>query len=71
MPVKYFRMDTSTMSAEHRDELLASIRKNVGIGWWNMTEEHFIFRLRWNDDHDFLSLVRHSEEALLDPWELS
>ena len=71
MPVKYFRMDTSAMSAEHRDELLASISEYIGIGWWNMTEEPFIFKLRWNDDHDFLSLVRHSEEALLDPWELS
>jgi hypothetical protein len=69
--VKYFRMDTSAMPVEHRNELLTAISRCVGVGWWNMTEEPFIFRLRWDDEHDFLSLVPHADECTLTLWEFS
>lgn len=68
MAYKHYLMDTSVMSAEHRDELLSSIRKCVGVGWWSMTDEPFVFDLTWDPKYDFSRLVTHADECALTPW---
>ena len=71
MAYKHYRMDTSSMSVEHRNELLSSISKCVGIGWWNPTiTEPFIFKLTWDVGYDFGQLVTHADECVLTPWEI-
>ena len=69
MSYQYFRMDTSSMSVEHRKELLDSINKCIGIGWANRAGEPSIFRLTWDDEYDFAQLTVHSDECMLTPWE--
>ena len=69
MSYQYFRMDTSSMSVEHRKELLDSINKCIGIGWANWAGEPSIFRLTWNDEYDFAQFTVHSDECMLTPWE--
>lgn len=69
MAYKHYRMDTTFMSVEHRDELLLSIRKLTGIGWPNWTGEPFIFKLTWDVEYDFEQLVAHASECDLTPWE--
>jgi len=70
MAYEHFRMDTSSMSAEPRDELLTGISKHVGIGWWNLSAERSgIFQLTWDNEYDFNQLVPHADECVLSPWE--
>ena len=72
MPYEYFRMDTSSMTVEHRNELLTGISKCVGVGWWNVAPERSgIFRLTWDSEYDFELLVPHAKEVSLTPWEES
>ena len=65
MSYKAFRMDTTSMSVEHRNEMLDTI----GVGWWSLTAEPFIFKLTWDHAYPFEKLVSHSDECTLTPWE--
>ena len=69
MSYKAFRMDTTAMSVEHRNELLDAISKCIGVGWWSLTGEPFIFKLTWDHAYPFEQLVTHSDECTLTPWE--
>ena len=69
MAYKYYKMDTSFMSNEHRVELLESISKCVGIGWTGWTGVPSIFKLTWDVKYDFYQLVTHADECDLTPWE--
>ncbi len=70
MAYKHYRMDTSSMSVEHRNELLTAISKCVGVGWWNASVgEPFIFKLTWDEKYDFGLYVVHADECTLTPWE--
>lgn len=68
MSYKHYRMDTSSMTAEHRDELLTAISKCVGVGWHNWTGEPYIFKLTWDERYSFEELVPHASECSLTPW---
>lgn len=68
MAYKHYRMDTSSMSLEHRNELLESISRCVGIGWTGLTGEPFIFKLTWDQKYDFYELVAYANECGLTPW---
>ena len=68
MAYKNFKMDTSSMTVAHRNELLESISKLPGKGWWNRSEEPFTFKLTWDEDYNFEKLVRHSRECFLTDW---
>ena len=69
MAYKHYRMDTSSMSVQHREELLTAISKCVGVGWWNMTPEPFITKLTWDDEYPFEQMVIHADECFLTPWD--
>ena len=68
MPYEHFRMDTSSMSVEHRNELLTAINNCTGVGWANWTGEPFIFKLTWDNEYDFHQFIPYTDEISLEPW---
>ena len=66
MAEQYFRMDTTSMSSEHRSLLLSHIDKSNGS--WEMTSVPFIFRLKWDSKDDFYLEIPHAKECTLTPW---
>ena len=69
MAYKHYLMDTSSMSNEHRSELLTAISKCVGVGWTNWTGEPSMHKLTWDQNYDFYQLVPHANECILTPWQ--
>ena len=67
MAIKFYRMDTTNMSAEHRSVLLERISKSDGA--WHLTNELFIFKLMWdNEKDDFHTFIPYANECVLTPW---
>ena len=67
MSLKFYRMDTTKMSAEHRSILLERISKSNGS--WELTNEQFVFRLMWDDSKDdFHRFIPYANECSLTPW---
>ena len=66
MAEQYFRMDTTSMGAEHRNLLLERISKSNGS--WDITNEQFVFRLKWDSKDDFYLEIPYAKECSLTPW---
>lgn len=68
MAIKYFKLDTTNMTAEHREDLLERISKSDGC--WILTNKKFIFKLMWDaQKNDFNTLIPHANECVLTPWD--